>query len=354
MNKIFLPISAVLAFGLFACGEDTSSSSAVGTSDASLYNHSVSVDKANQILYFTETKTGICLLDDHKITWNSKPLAQNFAYKYEIKGDTLFMFPRSLDNDHTESNGYVLTGSSKDIYGTWTLENCSVYKEDGDREVTCYDLENYGFTQTMKISSSDIVTNFIFNSDYNFAYSEFMHDVLKILEGEKDIDNMMGSDLFYSNDKYIEEFKDNHAEDFTVKNNKKAVFSYGKQNFEFSVDTSYLGIPAMAATIHVVSDSDSCSYNYEEKAMTKKLCSDKYSKGFITDTYEDADNEEHEIASSYLDDNFEGFAKCLRKLIKEPVKEESSESEDSATQEKAAAKAMANTKLVYHRQTLPF
>lgn len=349
MNKIFLPISAVLAFGLFACGEDTSSSSAVGTSDASLYNHSVSVDKANQILYHFTTQKGICLLDDYKITWNSKPIAENTAYKYEIQNDTLLLFPRSLDDNSTESNGYVLTGSSKDIYGTWTLENCSVYRNGDSREITCYDLENYAFTQTLKISESSIIQDIIFNNDFNFAYSEFMHDIFEILEGKGAPTTMFGSNLFQSQNEYVEEFKTLHNNNFTVLNNKKSAFDYGTNHFEFVVDTTYLGIPAKGAEVRLITGADTCAFHYEEDVMTKKFCNGNYSQGFITTAYYDADNIEHLIASDYLNDNLQEFTKCLQKYA--PEHTPPSPPKPTAVAKKFVTKEATTS---YHMQTLPF
>lgn len=314
MKKVFVPVMAALAIGFVACSEDSDPVSA--TSTESLYNTSISVDKKNQVLTYTSVPKGICLLDNFSINWNANPLTTSMAYKYEISSDTLYLFRRYLDNNTTSTEGSVYVGG-KNLFSTWNDANCKVLIDSlGAYHQMCYGAENYAYTHQLKFSKSSVIEDVVMNSDYNYAYSEFIRDLFGVLENKFTLDNVFRRNLFVSLDKNVEDFKKIN-ETFTIKNNRKVDFSYGTQSFTVSVDTAFYGYPSLNASVQVASNGSTCSYQYLESAMQKKLCNNKHAPGFVVSTYTDADRVDHQIAEVYLSDNRDEFVKCLRELVKD-------------------------------------
>lgn len=316
---------AGITFGLFACSSDDSSVSS--TSDESLVKTSTVLDKYNQVLTYTETQKGLCLLENKKVTWNSHAMTSTRAFRYELIGDTLFLFPRSIDEERTSSKGVAYVGTSKKVYGTWTNANCDVDYEDGDYKTTCYGAKNFAFKETMKISSSGIVRDIEENLDYNFGRSEFVRDVYQILAGTYEGTGIIENDLFISHDANLEEFrKEFELEPF---NEKEASFRYNDQKFTLVVDTAFFGYPVKSADVRVFTEEDTCSFHLSEEQMTKSLCKGDNVLGFETEDYYDASGDVHQQAVAYRDENLDSFKKCLGKLVKKSeVVSSSSETED--------------------------
>lgn len=315
------------AMALVACG-DSSSAVSLTSSESLQETDYLTIDKDNQVVTYLTSAKGVCLLDNHKIEWNSDPLSSVASFKYEISKDTLYWFNRSLDKPSLDETGFVFTGDSKSVKGTWKFTDCTVKRDDGDKVVKCKTSKNKAVETYVTISGSSIITDIKQNPNYNFGYSEFVHDILNILDNDYKLEDVTGDHLFESSDENFDHFSEEHSEKFKSINNKTAEFAIGQRKFEFVLDTAFSGIPSSMASVRVISEGDTCAFNYEYAEMTKSYCKDKYSENFDESVYFDADDEKHDIASAYRNENVGEFAKCLRNMVKEEASKEDPKKEE--------------------------
>ena len=367
------------AFGLVACGDDSSSNTSGSMDDRVEHFTVISLDEQNQtIVTFEERKKDYCVVDPLTETASWKTVDRGndtTTVKYEfitIPESELSYIRDSLNisvNGNTAVNvkkvhtyteygteykqesslGYFVGGSPSSIKGTWVSIPCSDY---GDG-LECYISRNEGWHQlSLNLSDKSITLTEKYipgkydeEYDYDYDYDDYdyytddvtksglMYSVLKVLSGMRD--------YIYSDEQLVENYSEDIEElqaelGVVVKSKSKnaETFVLNDKTYNLSaskmvIDLDYMDHFDMNVTISA--DGKSCNFYQEYVDEVDRSTCKADLKDYMYGTnniYDINDVTVAKAVSYYHRDNSIEFETCLMGFIGENLVEPDYDDDD--------------------------
>jgi hypothetical protein len=362
--------SCCAAFGLVACGDDSSSNSTGGSGE--VYKEAkasiITLDEQNKtIVAYESRKKDYCVVDEltETASWKTVDrgndtstveyefisLAENElsfvrdSLKLSVNGNTAVVIKNvstytdesGAQYKYASTFGYFVGGSSATIKGTWVSIPC----EENDGELECFGIGDGWKQTTLKISDNSISLTERYipgeyddyedydyedydYDDYDYytddvAQSGLMYSILKVLSGMRDYINSNYSMM----ENYSEDIEELQSELGIVVSSK----SKNAETFVLNGKTYSLKVSKLVAdfdrsddlnlNMTISADGKSCNF-YDEhvESISSSTCKADL-KGYYVGTGSIYDNDENIIGKRveyYSKDNTLEFTVCLQDL----------------------------------------